>query len=215
MLVLGPHGAIAKLLASPEFVLVVALVGIAADWLAWRQWPAASLLLSAKVALLVAFFALPVALGPFADSDAPAALVTGFAGVAAMLQNAVQRMHLANLAPGTPMTGKTIAPIRGTNFDQAAVRSRFNRMLAAIVCFLPVARSRRHSARGPDSGASRSCTHRRGKRRVGCEASAAARRCSGFRDFDSPRDIFCVTSLCIGNARHSVSAETRGMAFAC
>jgi uncharacterized membrane protein YoaK (UPF0700 family) len=143
-LVLGTHGAIAKLLALPEFVLVVAFVSIAADWLARRQWPAVPLLLSAKVALLVAFFALAVALGPFADSDAPAALVTGFAGVAAMgVQNAVQRMHLASLPPGTLMTGNTTqavldaaALVRGANSDQAApVRSRFNRMFAAIVWF--------------------------------------------------------------------------------
>jgi uncharacterized membrane protein YoaK (UPF0700 family) len=142
-LVLGTHGAIAKLLALPEFVLVVALVSIAADWLARRQWPAVTLLLSAKVALLVAFFALAVALGPFPDSDAPAALVTGFAGVAAMgVQNAVQRMHLASLPPGTLMTGNTtqavldaVALVRGTSSDQAAVRSRFHRMFAAIVWF--------------------------------------------------------------------------------
>jgi uncharacterized membrane protein YoaK (UPF0700 family) len=143
-LVLGTHGAIAKLLALPEFVLVVALVSIAADWLARRQWPAVPLLLSAKVALLVAFFALAVALGPFPDSDAPAALVTGFAGVAAMgVQNAVQRMHLASLPPGTLMTGNTTqavldatALVRGAHSDQAAaVRIRFNRMFAAIVWF--------------------------------------------------------------------------------
>jgi uncharacterized membrane protein YoaK (UPF0700 family) len=145
-LVLGTHGAIAKLLALPEFVLVVALVSIAAGWLAGRQWPAVPLLLSAKVALLVAFFALAVALGPFPDSDAPAALVTGFAGVAAMaVQNAVGRIHLGSLPPGTPMTGNTtqaaldaVALVRGAMPDQAAaaaVRSRFNRMFAAIVSF--------------------------------------------------------------------------------
>jgi uncharacterized membrane protein YoaK (UPF0700 family) len=142
-LVLGTHGAIAKLLALPEFVLVVALVSIAAGWLAGRQWPAVPLLLSAKVALLVAFFALAVALGPFPDSDAPAALVTGFAGVAAMgVQNAVQRIHLGSLPPGTLMTGNTtqavldaVALVRGAMPDQAAVRSRFNRLFAAIVWF--------------------------------------------------------------------------------
>jgi uncharacterized membrane protein YoaK (UPF0700 family) len=143
-LVLGTHGAIAKLLALPEFVLVVTLVSIAAGWLAGRQWPAVPLLLSAKVALLVAFFALAVALGPFPDSDAPAALVTGFAGVAAMgVQNAVARIHLGSLPPGTLMTGNTtqavldaVALVRGEVPNQAAaVRSRFNRMFAAIVSF--------------------------------------------------------------------------------
>jgi uncharacterized membrane protein YoaK (UPF0700 family) len=143
-LVLGTHGAIAKLLALPEFVLVVALVSIAADLFTRRQWPAAPLLLSAKVALLIAFFALAMALGPFPDSDAPAALVTGFAGVAAMgVQNAVQRIHLGSLPPGTLMTGNTtqavldaVALMRGEKPDQAGlVRGRFNRMFAAVAWF--------------------------------------------------------------------------------
>jgi uncharacterized membrane protein YoaK (UPF0700 family) len=141
-LALGTHGAIARLLALPEFVLVVALVSVASDLFIRRQWPAVPLLLSAKVVLLVAFFALAVALGPFSDSDAPAALVTGFAGVAAMgVQNAVQRMHLASLPPGTLMTGNTtqavldaVAPLRGEKSDQA-VRGRFNRMFGALLWF--------------------------------------------------------------------------------
>jgi uncharacterized membrane protein YoaK (UPF0700 family) len=143
-LVLGTHGVIAKLLALPEFVLVVALVRLAAAALTARQWPAVRLLLIAKVVLLVAFFVLAVTLGPFADSDAPVALVTGFAGVAAMaVQNAVHRIHLGTLPPSTLMTGNTTQVVldavdlmRGANPDQApAVRARFNRMLAAIFWF--------------------------------------------------------------------------------
>jgi uncharacterized membrane protein YoaK (UPF0700 family) len=125
-------------------VLVVALVSIASDLFARRQWPAVPLLLSAKVLLLVAFFALAVALGPFPDSDAPAALITGFAGVAAMaVQNAVARIHLGSLPPGTLMTGNTtqavldgVALMRGETSEQtAAVRGRFKRMLAAVAWF--------------------------------------------------------------------------------
>jgi uncharacterized membrane protein YoaK (UPF0700 family) len=143
-LVLGTHGAIAKLLALPEFILVVALVRLAGAALMARQWPAVRLLLIAKVVLLVAFFVLAVTLGPFADSDAPAALVTGFAGVAAMaVQNAVQRIHLGSLPPSTLMTGNTTQVVldavdlmRGANPDQApAVRVRFKRMLMAIFWF--------------------------------------------------------------------------------
>src|SRR5258707_14496535 len=143
-LVLGTHGAIAKLLALPEFMLVVALVRLAGAALMARQWPAVRLLLIAKVVLLVAFFVLAVTLGPFADSDAPAALVTGFAGVAAMaVQNAVQRIHLGSLPPGTLMTGNTtqavldaVALMRGAKSDQAqALRGRFNRMFAAVGWF--------------------------------------------------------------------------------
>jgi uncharacterized membrane protein YoaK (UPF0700 family) len=142
--VLGTHGAVAKLLALPEFVFVVALVSIAADLLARRQWPAVPLLLAGKMLLLVAFFVLAVTLGPFPDSDAPAALVTGFAGAAAMgVQNAVQRIRLASLPPGTLMTGNTtqavlnaVALIRGEKPDQTAVvRGRFKRMFAAVAWF--------------------------------------------------------------------------------
>jgi uncharacterized membrane protein YoaK (UPF0700 family) len=143
-LVLGTHGVIAKLLALPEFVLVVALVRLAATALTARRWPAVRLLLIAKVVLLVAFFVLAVTLGPFVDSDAPAALVTGFAGVAAMaVQNAVHRIHLGTLPPSTLMTGNTtqvaldaIDLMRGANPDEApAVRARFKRMLMAIFWF--------------------------------------------------------------------------------
>ena len=146
--VLGPHGAIAKLLALPEFVLVVALVGIAADRLARRQWPAVPLLLSAKVALLVAFFALAVALGPFADSDAPAALDHGLCrrggDVAERGPAHPSRQPCAGHADDATRGARAIAPIRGAKSDQAAaVRGRFNRMFAAVVCLLPVARSRR------------------------------------------------------------------------
>ena len=64
--------------------------------------PALSVLLAAKVCFLLAFFVLAVALGPFPDSDAPPALLTGFAGVAGMaIQNAVQRVHFASIPPTT------------------------------------------------------------------------------------------------------------------
>ncbi len=153
MLVPRPQGAIAKLLTSPEFVLVLALVGIVSEWIARRQRPAAPLLLSAKATLLVAFFALPVALGPFADSAAPTALITGFAGVGAVdVPNAVERMHLANLPPGTPMIGNTthaaldvVALIRGTNSDQAQSAAASTGCLRRSSGLLPVARSGRHS----------------------------------------------------------------------
>ena len=51
---------------------------------------------------------LPVLLGPFPTSDAPATLLTAFAGIAAMsIQSAVQRVHFASLPPSTIMTGNT------------------------------------------------------------------------------------------------------------
>jgi uncharacterized membrane protein YoaK (UPF0700 family) len=143
-LVFGTHGIVAKLLALPEFVLVLAVARVVAGELRKRELDALRVLLIAKVMFLLAFFILGVALGPFPDSDAPAALLAGFAGVAGMaIQNGVQRIHYAALPPTTLMTGNTTQaaldavdlwrPEPGT--DVAAVRARFLRILASILWF--------------------------------------------------------------------------------
>jgi uncharacterized membrane protein YoaK (UPF0700 family) len=143
-LVFGTHGAIGKVLALPEFILVIAIVRLADAVLRQRQLPALRLMLASTATLLIAFFALAVVFGPFPDSDSPVALLTGFAGVAAMaVQNALQRIHFAHFPPTTIMTGNTtqavldaVDLIRGTGLDQAPViRARLVRMMRAIVCF--------------------------------------------------------------------------------
>src|SRR5580704_4091870 len=82
-LVFGTHGVIGKVLALPEFIVVMALARVVGTALTARQMPTLRILLVAKLLFLIAFFVLGVAFGPFSDSDAPAALVTGFAGIAA------------------------------------------------------------------------------------------------------------------------------------
>lgn len=143
-LVLGTHGVIAKLLALPEFVAVVIAARLLGAVLRARGLPALRLLLVAKVAFLLAFFALAVAFGPFPNSDAPAALLTGFAGIAGMaVQNAVQRVHYGTLPPTTLMTGNTtqaaldaVDLLVGDNSDQAATtRARFGRTVRSIAWF--------------------------------------------------------------------------------
>lgn len=143
-LALGSHGFLGKLLALPEFILVVALARIAGAALRARAKPALPVLLAAKVALLFAFFVLAVACGPFPNPDSPAALVTGFAGIAAMaLQNAVQRVHWSNLPPTTLMTGSTtqatmdaVDLLTGTDPEHAAqIRTRFGRLSLTLVYF--------------------------------------------------------------------------------
>ncbi|HEY5167354.1 MAG TPA: YoaK family protein [Pseudolabrys sp.] len=143
-LVLGSHGIIGKILALPEFILVIALARLAGSALRARKTPVLRILLAAEVALLFAFFALAVAFGPFADPDTPAALLTGFAGIAAMaLQNAFQRVHLSNLPPTTLMTGNTTqATIDAVDLftgaepaQAAATRARFARVALSIVYF--------------------------------------------------------------------------------
>ena len=143
-LVSGTHGVVAKLLALPEFVIVIAVARLLGAALQARGLPVWRVLLIAKVACLLAFFALAVAFGPFPDSDAPAALWTAFAGIAGMaIQNAVQRVHLSNIPPTTLMTGNTtqvvldgVDLLRGAPVaDAGAVRTRFGRMLWSISCF--------------------------------------------------------------------------------
>jgi uncharacterized membrane protein YoaK (UPF0700 family) len=143
-LVMGTHGVVAKLLALPEFAMVVAFARVAGSAMRARGLPALPILLVAKVCFLLAFFVLAVAFGPFPDSDAPTALLAGFAGVSAMaVQNAVQRVHFASLPPTTLMTGNTTQAVLDAvdlvfgeeRDDSSVIRARFGRMLRGIVCF--------------------------------------------------------------------------------
>src|ERR1017187_7186592 len=59
-LVLGHHGIVGKILALPEFILVIALARLAGMALRAQKLPVLRILLAAEVALLLAFFALAV-----------------------------------------------------------------------------------------------------------------------------------------------------------
>jgi uncharacterized membrane protein YoaK (UPF0700 family) len=143
-LVFGHHGIIGKILALPEFIIVIVLARLAGAAMRARKAPVLRILLAAKVALLFAFFVLAIVFGPFADPDSPAALLTGFSGIAAMaLQNAVQRVHFSSLPPTTLMTGSTtqatidaVDLISGVDPEHAAaIRSRFTRLSLSILYF--------------------------------------------------------------------------------
>ena len=143
-LLLDNHGIIGKSLALPEFILVIALARVAGNAMRARQMPVLRVLMATKVALLFAFFALAVGFGPFPDPDSPAALLTGFAAIAAMaLQNAVQRVHFASLPPTTLMTGSTtqatidaVDLLIGAEPKAAAqIRTRFGRLSFSILYF--------------------------------------------------------------------------------
>lgn len=143
-LIEGSHGIVGKMLALPEFVLVVALARFAGNSLRRRGKPVLSTLLSVKVLLLAAFFVMAVVFGPFTNADSPPALLTGFAGIAAMaLQNAVHRVHLASQPPSTLMTGSTTQAtidlvdllIGGAMPNDEAARVRLRRLAASIFYF--------------------------------------------------------------------------------
>lgn len=140
----GGHGFIGKILALPEFIMVIALARLSGIVLRGAHFPARSILFGTKVLLLFAFFVLAVRFGPFPDGDAPLALLTGFAGIAAMAcQNAVQRVHLAHMPPSTMMTGSTVQAtldvvdiLTGAHPEQqTATRARFRRLAATITAF--------------------------------------------------------------------------------
>jgi uncharacterized membrane protein YoaK (UPF0700 family) len=143
-LVFGTHGVVGKVLALPEFIVALAAARLIGAALTARQLPTLRILLVVKVLLLAVFFVLGVSLGPFPDSDVPAALVAGFAGIAAMaVQNGIQRVHFGNLPPTTLMTGNTtqatldvIDLLRGVEANQTgAVRARLARTIRGIFCF--------------------------------------------------------------------------------
>ena len=97
------HGLLAKLLALPVFVAVVAVVQATTRLSGVRS---ARPLLVIEAVLLAAFAVIGVAASPIRSSDEPVALLTGMAGVAAMaVQNAASRGVFAALAPTTVMTG--------------------------------------------------------------------------------------------------------------
>ena len=143
-LVLGSHGVIGKILALPEFVIVIALTRLAGALLAARKHPVPHILLAAEVVLLAAFAALALTFGPFADPDTPPALATAFAGISAMaVQNAMQRVHLPGEPPTSFMTGNAtdaaigaIDLLTGAEQKQTApMRARIAALTRNLVCF--------------------------------------------------------------------------------
>jgi uncharacterized membrane protein YoaK (UPF0700 family) len=143
-LVQGSHGNIGKVLALPEFVLVIALARVAGTALRAWKLPALPILLSVKVLLLFGFFVMAVSYGPFPDANTPAALITALCGISAMaVQNAVGRVHYAHLPPTTVMTNTTVQAtldavdllIGGDSEQNTAVRVRFRRLALALVSF--------------------------------------------------------------------------------
>ena len=143
-LVSGSFGTIAKLIAIPEFICVIAAGRIAGNFLASRGLPRSRIMISTAAVLLFALFVLAVSLGPFPNSNSPAALLTAFPGVAAMaIQNGAQRLHYAGLPMTTFMTGNVtqatldaIDLLEGIGGEQRAIISkRFQRMAGGIASF--------------------------------------------------------------------------------
>jgi uncharacterized membrane protein YoaK (UPF0700 family) len=143
-LVHGTTGAIAKLLALPIFCLVVVLARLLHYLLVARNKPVLRTLLMLKLTLLAFGAALAFRYGPFPNGDSVSAIVTGLTFVAAMaIQNAVQRVHLANAPPTTLMTGSTTQlmldiadKMHGVPSDQdIVINARIARLSSAVAVF--------------------------------------------------------------------------------
>ncbi|WP_165187117.1 YoaK family protein [Caulobacter soli] len=99
-------GIIAKLLALPTFIVAVAATSLFLRHCRRTGRPQVAPVLVAEAALLTAFMALGLTLGPFKGGDQPAAILVGLTGVLAMgVQNAAARTVFAHLSPTTVMTG--------------------------------------------------------------------------------------------------------------
>jgi uncharacterized membrane protein YoaK (UPF0700 family) len=101
----GQGGVLAKVLAVPVFILVVALTSAFADR-ARCALRSLSVCFVAEALLMLAFMLLGAGAAPFTDADQPCAVFTGLLGIAAMaVRNAICKMHLASMPPTTVMTG--------------------------------------------------------------------------------------------------------------
>jgi uncharacterized membrane protein YoaK (UPF0700 family) len=134
------HGLLAKLLALPVFIAVVALAHFAAG----RGGPgSARTLLLTQAALLALCIAFGTIAAPIQSPDVPLAVLTGMTAVAAMaVQNAASRGVFANLAPTTVMTGNVtqltidlVDLFTGVITDRAATVVRIRKTWPAVVVF--------------------------------------------------------------------------------
>ena len=142
-LAFGTTGAVAKLLALPTFCLVVLVATILCR--ANTRWGTFTLkrMLYVQCALLIAGAALAIRLGPFADGDSGAAILTGMTLVSAMaIQNTASRIHLSGAPPTTLMTGTTTqimidlaGMITGVPDEGSIARARLKRMAGSLAAF--------------------------------------------------------------------------------
>lgn len=143
-LVLGTSGAIAKILALPVFCVVVLFTRLARYRLMQHGLPVLRTFLYLMLILLMVSAMLAVWLGPFKDGDSWPVIVTGMAMVMAMaIQNAVQKVHLADAPPTTLMTGTTTQImldfadlLHGVSGQElAGAKIRLARMAASLAAF--------------------------------------------------------------------------------
>ncbi|WP_233177062.1 YoaK family protein [Ralstonia sp. ASV6] len=137
------QGVLAKLLALPVFVLAVASTKLAVAALTRRGVAPVRPLLLAQAVLLATFMVAGLLALPIQSADAPATIVVGLIGVAAMgVQNAKARIVLSEHAPTTIMTGNTtqividvVELLSPDSTQKDGARTRLRKMLPPLVGF--------------------------------------------------------------------------------
>ena len=140
----GAHpGVVAKLLALPVFILVVAVTRLGLTRFRGPNGAMRAVLL-AELVFLGLFLASGVRAAPIVDPDAPAALFVAMMAVAAMaVQNAASRTVFVALAPTTVMTGNVTQIVLDcvdfltarTVEVRSAIRARVARLAPPIAAF--------------------------------------------------------------------------------
>ena len=134
-------GILAKLLAFPEFVLVVGATQLALHrFKRSGRDPARPVLFGQAIALTV-FLGLGVWASPVQDADSAVALLLGLFGVAAMaIQNVASRTVFASYPPTTVMTGNVTQTVMDAvevafGADAGPAKARLRKMLPPILGF--------------------------------------------------------------------------------
>jgi uncharacterized membrane protein YoaK (UPF0700 family) len=134
-------GLIAKLLALPLFVIVVAISRTVTVMMDDRRMNAAIPLLGFQILFLAGFLACGVLAGPMHEGDAPLAVLTGMLAVTAMaIQNTASRTVFTMHTPTTVMTGNVTQVVidlvdLSLGRANAEVRLRVRKMVPAILAF--------------------------------------------------------------------------------
>jgi len=135
-------GIIAKLLAFPEFVVVVAAMQLVLHHCKRSGRDPRQLMLCGQAVVLTLFLGVGAWASPVRDADSAVALLIGLLGVSAMaIQNVASRTVFASLAPTTVMTGNVTQTVMDAvevalGADAAATaKARLRKMLPPICGF--------------------------------------------------------------------------------
>jgi uncharacterized membrane protein YoaK (UPF0700 family) len=134
-------GILAKLLAFPEFIVVVATMQVVLHHCKRSGRDPRQLMLCGQAVVLTLFLGVGAWASPVRDADSAIALLVGLFGVSAMaIQNVASRTVFASLAPSTVMTGNVTQTVMDAvevalGADAAPAKTRLRKMLPPICGF--------------------------------------------------------------------------------